>query len=215
MSNWVNFITYGNPSDDILPYLNKGEFDFVYEQLKDYPFPENASETTKDEIRELIQYQNSPEQRNTEIIERFIAYDSNPIRFLDDYAKNTIGHDMGKEIESVVNDGAYILFKLKFFYQRPRPNQLAQYFKARLFPYATQSGHTPSYPSGHAFEAFLVAEYIGSKHPEHYQFLIELANDISISRLYLGLHYATDLDFGKYVAKKMVSTKEFASKYGI
>lgn len=215
MKNWLNQVTYGNATDNLLPYLQKGDFDFLFDQLKGYPFPENNSDAAQDEIRELLKYQNSAEQQNEEIITRFIGYDENPISMFDKYAKEKIGVDYGKELEAIVQDALNVFIKLKFYYQRPRPYQLAQYYKARLFPYSSKTAHTPSYPSGHTFEAFLVAEYLGSKHPEHYQFLTELANDISISRIFLGLHYSSDCDFGRFCAKKMIGTKQFAEKYGI
>jgi hypothetical protein len=215
MKPWVNEITYGNPTDNFLPYLQKGEFDFVFEGLKNYPFPQNGSDTTKDEIRELISFQNSPEQKDEEIMTRFLKYDSKMIDVFKEYCTNTIGHNMDEVIDQVIEDGQYVIVKLKFFYQRPRPFQLAHYYKARLFPYASPTAHTPAYPSGHAFQSTLLAEFIGNMHPEHSKFLNELAHDIAISRLFLGLHYATDNDFARFCATKMVRSKQFTSKYEI
>ena len=77
MKPWLDEVTYGNPNDELLPYLEKGEFDFVFESLKKYPFPKNTSETTRDEMRELISIQNSPEQKNEEIMSRYFNYDKN------------------------------------------------------------------------------------------------------------------------------------------
>lgn len=215
MKPWIDEVTYGNPNDELLPYLSKGEFDSVFESLKTYYPPKNASDTVKDEIRELISIQNSPEQKDEEIMSRYLNYDNNFIDVIKAYCKDTIGENMDEVIDQILEDGYYVVVKLKFFYQRPRPYQLAQYYRARLFPYASHTALTPAYPSGHSFESYALAEYIGSKHPEHYQFLTDLAHDISVSRLFLGLHYATDLDFGRFVAKKFVGSKQFASKYGI
>jgi len=38
MKPWLDEVTYGNPNDELLPYLEKGEFDFVFESLKNTPF---------------------------------------------------------------------------------------------------------------------------------------------------------------------------------
>ena len=54
MKPWVNELEYGNPTDNYLPYLEKGEFDFLTEELQKYAFPENDSDATRDEMRELI-----------------------------------------------------------------------------------------------------------------------------------------------------------------
>ncbi len=215
MKSWVNEVQYGNPTDNFLPYLEKGEFDFLVEPLKNYAFPENDSDATRDEMRELIAFQNSPEQQDEDIMSRFIKYDSDLSNVYKDYCRNTIGHNMDESIDKVIEDTKYVISKLKFTYQRPRPYQLARFYKARLFPYASQTGVSPSYPSGHTVQAYVLTEYIGSMHPEHYEFLSDLAHDVAVSRLFLGLHFSSDNDFGRFVAKKMVNTKEFASKYGI
>jgi len=215
MKSWVNEIEYGNPSDNLLPYLQKGDFDFLIEPLLKYPFAQNTSDATQDEMRELISFQNAPEQKDEEILSRFIKYDNDMINVYKDYCKDTIGENMDEDIDKIIEDVKYVIVKLKYKYQRPRPFQLARYFKARLFPYASQSAQTASYPSGHTCQAYTLAEYIGSKHPEHYEFLSELSHDIAVSRLFLGLHFSSDNDFGRFVAKKIVNTKEFASKYGI
>lgn len=215
MKPWVNEIQYGNPTDNYLPYLEKGEFDFVCDELQKYPFPENDSDATRDELRELIRFQNAPEQKDNEIITRFIKYDTSGIDIFKEYCRDTIGTNMDKDIDQCMEDVKYVITKLKFRYQRPRPFQLARFYKARLFPYASPTAVSPSYPSGHTTQAYVLAEFIGSKFPEHYEFLIELAQDVAISRLFLGLHFSSDNDFGRLCAKKIVNTKEFATKYGI
>ena len=215
MKPWVNELEYGNPTDNYLPYLEKGEFDFLTEELQKYAFPENDSDATRDEMRELISFQNAPEQQDAEIMSRYLRYDSDGINVYKEYCRNTIGHNMDEDIDKIIEDAKYVIAKLKFRYQRPRPFQLARFYKARLFPYASVSAMSPSYPSGHTMQAYVLSEYIGSMHPEHYKFLTELAEDFAISRLFLGLHFSSDNDFGRFCAKKMVNCKEFASKYGI
>lgn len=215
MKNWINELKYGNPTDNFLPYFTKADFDFLIEPLTKYPFPENDSEATKDEMRELISFQNATEQKDEEIMSRFLKYDSDAINVYKDYCKNTIGENMDEDIDKIIEDVKYVIAKLKFKYQRPRPFQLAVIFKARLFPFASLSSMSASYPSGHTMQAYVLSEYISSKHPEHYEFLIDLASDFAVSRLFLGLHFSSDNDFGKFCASKMVNTKEFASKYGI
>ena len=76
MKSWLNEVTYGNPNDIYLPYLKSGgEYESLYEGLKNYPFPPNDSEATKDEIRELLAYQNNDNQKNEKIVNRYIMYD--------------------------------------------------------------------------------------------------------------------------------------------
>lgn len=215
MNLWINNVTYGNPVDEFLPYLKSGAYQSIYEELKEYPFAPNDSEATQDELRELIAYQNTPEQQDENIVARYISYNDDIIGVFKKYAKDKIGVDLDKEIDEVIEDSKFVVLKLKFHYQRPRPYQLAQYYKAKLFPYKSITAISPSYPSGHAFQAKLLTELIGNKHPEHYEFLKNLTHDIMISRMFLGLHFPSDLDFGVFCAKAISKSKEFTSKYGI
>ena len=215
MNPWINNVTYGNPVDEFLPYLKNGAYQSVYESLKDYPFSPNDSEATQDELRELIAYQNTPEQQDEKLLGRYIAYNDDIVGIFKNYATEKIGVNLDKEIDELNEDSKFLLLKLKFHYQRPRPYQVAQYYKAKLFPYKSISAISPSYPSGHAFQARLLTELIGNKHPEHYEFLKNLTHDIMISRMFLGLHFPSDIDFGVYCAKALAQSKEFTSKYGL
>ena len=215
MSPWLNNVTYGNPVDEILPYLKAGAYQSVYEQLKENAFPPNDSEATQDELRELIAYQNLPEQKDEKIISRYMGYNQDLVTIFKKYVTDKIGENLDSEIDGLIEDSKFLLMKLKFFYQRPRPYQVAQYYKAKLFPFKSGSAISPSYPSGHAFQARLLTELIGNKYPEHYEFLKSLTHDISMSRMFLGLHFASDIDFAVYCAKAVAQSKEFTSKYGI
>ena len=72
MKNYLDEIIYGNPTDDFLPYLRQGGYDFIFEDLKDYPHTSNSSEAAKDEIRALIEYQNLPQKQDADMIARYI-----------------------------------------------------------------------------------------------------------------------------------------------
>ncbi len=219
--SWMNNIAYGNPLDSYLPYLKKGNYDSLFPELSKLPFPPNDSEATKDEIRELIQYQDSAEQKDEKLMSRWMYYDKNLIETFKTIARKKISpieredENIDKLIDDCINDCKPILMKLKYHYQRPRPFQLACAYKARLFPFGSGSAQTPSYPSGHVFMAAMITELLGRKFPEHYDYLNELTNDIASSRLFLGLHYPTDNDFSKKCAKIISESKEFTEKYKI
>lgn len=215
MNNWLDNVTYGNPVDKFLPYMRAGLYDSLLPELKQYPFPSNSCEMTQDEIRLLIELQNSEEQKNATIFSRYLDYDNDIINIFKTFCKKRLNKDYDEEIDGLIQDVAVLITKLKFAYQRPRPFQLAQYYKARLFPVISLVAISPSYPSGHTIEARVMAELIGSRHPEQYEFLIQLADDIAQSRLFLGLHYPSDNDFGLMVAKAVYTSKEFTTKYGL
>jgi len=131
------------------------------------------------------------------------------------YCKNKIGEDMDAIIDELIEESKYLIVKLKFHYQRIRPYQLAGQLKAKLFPFKSVAAINPSYPSGHTFQARMLTEYIGNKHPQHYEPLANLTNDVATSRMFLGLHFQSDNDFAHFCAKKLIQSKQFTSKYGI
>jgi hypothetical protein len=93
--------------------------------------------------------------------------------------------------------------------------QVAQYYKLKLFPYSSFSADTPSYPSGHTLQAYVILNVIADKYPNEYQFCKEMINDIAYSRIYLGLHFATDNDFAKFVGQEILKNPNFTKKYEI
>ena len=134
MKDWLDNVTYGNPVDKFLPYMRAGVYDFLLPELKQYPFPSNSCEMTQDELRLLIELQNSEEQKNPTISSRYLDYDNDIINIFKSFCKKRLNQDYDEEIDELIQDIAVLITKLKFAYQRPRPYQLAQYYKARLFP---------------------------------------------------------------------------------
>lgn len=132
MNNWLDNVTYGNPVDKFLPYMKEGVYDSLLTELKQYPFPSNSCEMTQDELRQLIELQNSEEQKNQTLVSRYLDYDNDIINTFKTFCKKRIDKDYDEEIDGLIQDLAVLITKLKFAYQRPRPYQLAQYYKARL-----------------------------------------------------------------------------------
>ena len=212
----LNQVTYGNPTKEHKVYLEEDSLvDDLFLKLKEDFFPTNDSELVKDELNEIVDYVNSiSDEENKAFLTRYKAYDRSLIQVITTTFKQK-GFDVENLCEDIISDIKNLLYKLKYFYQRPRPYQLAQYYKLKLFPYNSFSASTPSYPSGHTLEAYVILNVIADKNPNEYQFCREMIDDIAYSRLYLGLHYPTDNDFAKEVAKEILKHPKFTQKYGI
>jgi hypothetical protein len=103
--------------------------------------------------------------------------------------------------------------KLKFYFQRVRPYQLAYYYKLKLLPFVSYSASSPAYPSGHALQSEIFAKVVGDKYPSLFKIVNAFAKDIQMSRLFMGLHYQSDIDFSLAIADKIYENKEFKLKY--
>jgi hypothetical protein len=211
----IDSIRYGNPSHDQIPYLSSSTYaDVLFPELTIFTFPKNSSEATIEELNSVVDNLKTIEG-NVEFLKRYSVYDRAMIKyFKDGLIKNGIEeNEVNGLVDGVIQDTLPLLTKLKYHFQRPRPYQLAEYYKLKLFPYKSYSANTPSFPSGHAFQAKLLTEVIGNNYPDTYAFMRDLFNDICYSRIYLGLHYQSDIDVGIFCAEKVLELKDFKEKY--
>jgi hypothetical protein len=211
-----NDLTYGNPTHDQLGFIQGTCLvDDLFDTFKDAVVPKNDSELVKDELNEVadsLAVMSQPENQN--YLKRYLAYDRNLIQAISSIFKQK-DIEVEELVTDIVKDIQNLIFKLKFHIQRPRPFQLAQYYKLKLFPYKSFSSHTPSYPSGHTVQAIVILNVLGNKYPTEYQYCKELIEDITYSRIYLGHHYPSDNDGGREIGKAILKHPEFTKKYGI
>lgn len=221
MENWLNKISYGNLNfeqleslkqkciaDEVIPILDK-------KYGKQLDFPLNYSESVKQELNEMVSQVNSMQSsENADHYARFKRYD----RSLAQSIISTFqikGLDVEEIVSNVFADVSPAIIKLKQKYQRPRPYQLANYYKLKLFPSATITGHSPSYPSGHTLQTYVVLNIIGNKNPEMYGFCQKFIEDVANSRVYLGLHFPSDNDASYIIGQEILRLKSIIEKYKI
>lgn len=211
----LNKLQYGNPDRSNNVYLNKETYlDGLLTELKNYPFNPNDSEATRGEILELVTATNQLSD-NVELIHRFDVYDKAFEEYMIESLSN-VGipqEETQALLKSVKEDIKPLLVKLKYFYQRPRPYQLSKMIGVELLSYRSVAADSPSYPSGHAFQARVYAEVLGNKYPQYHKALHDLATDIMWSRVYMGVHYVSDGTFADYVAQVVCAHPDFRKKY--
>ena len=163
------------------------------------PFPENSSKETRDELNWLINYNNKSIDKdfvkNGDDIEKvFKKYcEDNNLNYDEDYYKQ------------ILKESTKTILSLKYYYNRPRPHQLAEYYGLEEFEdFELPSMKTPSYPSGHSTQGHLMAELLGKKYPTHYEEFKKLSNFISKSRIMARAHYPSDCRFGEEVAQHIL-----------
>lgn len=214
----LDLISYGNPTNEQLKYLREENYvDSLFEELSSYRYPRNSSDATKEELNQIVDYLNTLDKNahKEEYLKRYKGYDRQLRKFFKEHIIKDVDNqeELNQLVDSVIEDTKGILYKLKYFFQRPRPKQLAEYYKLKLFPYDSVSADSPSFPSGHSFQAKLLTEVIGNRYPNSYAVMDKILDDICYSRLYLGLHYQSDIDVGIFCAEKVLSLKEFKQKY--
>jgi hypothetical protein len=213
----LDSIGFGNPTIDQAKELNKETYlDTLFSELTAFTFPENSSEATKEELNAVVSAINDL-KKDEDRQKRYVMYDV----YLESFYKNYLakykvdGEEMNRIIADLTNDVQPLIYKLKYFFQRPRPHQLAYYYKLKLMPFTSFSYDTPSFPSGHVILSKVYSEVLGNTYPQIYNELQRIHEDICESRIALGLHYQSDIDVGIFVGEKVCENKELMIKYQI
>lgn len=212
----LNKLSFGNPAVEQVEIINTPSFlDGLFDKLSNMPFPENDSELTKAELNNIVENLKVIQDPENEFyLDRYKAYDKSLLHSLTTMFKNR-GVDIEELSQEIIKDVQTILYRLKYHYQRPRPYQLAFEKKLKLFPFKSNSAFSPSYPSGHTTEAYVILNVVANKYPEQYQYCQDIITDVANSRVYLGLHYPSDNEFAFTVGEAIIKNKEFTKKHKI
>lgn len=211
----LDSITWGNPLQKHLPYLeeNKSPLDKLIPKLINFTFPKNSSKGAREELNQLVDYV-SELKRDKATLQRYKAYDGSLERiFAQVIMEQNLGEKGAELVDKLLDDTLPLIIKLKFYFQRPRPYQLAEQYKLKLFPFESRSADSPSYPAGHTLQAKVVCHVLGNHFPEKFDFFENLAKDIEYSRIYLGVHYQSDNDYSLFIAETIIRDKDFKAKY--
>ncbi|SNT26325.1 PAP2 superfamily protein [Anaerovirgula multivorans] len=125
----------------------------------------------------------------TPIIDRLLdTYDFSPVQ-----AARVLA-----AVQAGISDAFVIAWYYKYLWQVPRPNQLDQKLLTAIC-----TPKFPAYPSGHSVisgTAEVILSYFFPPEAEH---LKELAEENSISRLYGGVHFPSDLSEGLRLGRQI------------
>jgi hypothetical protein len=79
------------------------------------------------------------------------------------------------------------IYFLKYLHNRKRVYQYLPGINLE-----TDTAYTPSYPAGHAYQAYTLAKILGKEYPEYKNDFIKLAEKCDYVRVAAGLHYPSD-----------------------
>jgi len=91
-------------------------------------------------------------------------------------------------LKLIIKDTKDIMMSYKRYYNRPRPAQVNK----SIIPAESTTAQTPAYPSGHAFQAYVLAKKLSRRYPLHYFQFFKIADRIASARVSVGLHYPSD-----------------------
>ena len=152
-------------------------------------FPKNSSSTTENELRAIAK---ATKNRSVKELDLVYTVDKDPIGIFAPYLKK---HNL--KFDRVLFNNYYnmleqCVYSLKYYYNRARPEQLAEYFDIQIDVLYTATHQTPSYPSGHTMYAELIAHMLSDTYPEHKTEFFKLAKYCGLARILQGVHYPSD-----------------------
>jgi len=158
--------------------------------------PENDSGKTMNEIKYLASIKPNEEltKSGDDILENFMP-------LVEKYGLNVT-----KEfLQKLIDESGKFVMELKYKFNRPRPYQVAEFYGIDLNGTQLDSMKTPSFPSGHAVQGYLVGEYLARlNNVNAYEFRSK-GEEIAQSRIIAKAHYPSDKEYGKIIAKTLVN----------
>jgi chorismate mutase len=209
----INQLGYGNPNREFMEFLSKKTpYDGIFELTKGYKPPKNDSEITKYELNTIAESIDEVDEDN---LKRFKMIDSNIVKYYSLFlkSKGIEGEKLEPLLREIIDEALPLIAKIKMHYNRPRPYQLAQIFKLKLFPYHTINADSPAYPSGHVIQACLLSEVLSARYPTMSDEFSALIDVIGSSRIMLGVHYPSDNDLALFVGEMIINDEWFQSKH--
>lgn len=185
-------LTYGNPSKENYKILSSSQpYDHLFEgKFKQMKFPDLFSSEMRKQIDFVIEKMKQFERQSNEYKQQYFAIDDDLNLYLQQWCKK---HKVDyKKYLPVVNECTGLVIKVKYYFNRPRPFQLANYFGKELYPYDSPTAQSPSLPSGHVVSTKLFTHAVQLKHPTIKPQLEELMKKVSDSRIALGTHFFID-----------------------
>ena len=191
----VNELTYNNgPTEKHQSRIDYPITLFNEFEIPNKPFPENSSKETLEELHYLERQEESKE----------LAKEHDDVaKVFGNLFKELQLEFNKKEAKELLRQSAKYIVELKYKYNRPRPYQIAEFYNMDVSQFNLESMKTPSYPSGHATQGYLMGMFYSDRHPEYKEEFMELAEKIAESRIIAKAHYPSDKQFGIELAEKL------------
>tara|TARA_B100000900_G_C20533120_1_gene697172 strand:+ start:190 stop:816 length:627 start_codon:yes stop_codon:yes gene_type:complete len=159
--------------------------------------PENDSNETLGEVKYL-----SKIKLNNDIVKSGDDVKENFLPLIEKYNLRVTEEGLS----TIIKQSTKFIMELKYHYNRPRPYQVAEFYGIDLNGTELDSMKTPSFPSGHAVQGYMIGEYLAKVDPTHSNEYRQVGEDIAQSRLVAKAHYPSDKAYGKELAKFLVNS---------
>jgi len=158
--------------------------------------PDDLTEVGLFDLQSVIAQMSNP-VTSPELAE---VYDKHPLRFFKTFVESKGRSYNESYYKNIIRDLKPLIFQLKSMYNRPRPQQVANLYGLEFVPLQTRTSESPSYPSGHTIQSFVAAVLLAHQFPDLAEELLQIAELIAQSRVDAGVHFQSDIIFGRMLA---------------
>lgn len=160
----------------------------------------NSEKSTTTDLTNVIRLANGRTQSETDLV---IKVDKDPFLIFAPLIEKHNLHFPESTFKNLYIFLSEIVTDIKYFYNRARPNQLAQFYGLNIDILVTNTHHTPSYPSGHTAYASLVACILSDLYPDHSRHFWDIVNICGNCRVLQGVHFMADNKASVELVKKV------------
>lgn len=140
--------------------------------------------------KEVLIVEKYIKRRNKEMVKFFELTNESVI-----YAYIPHVNETKEELSDLITKKRFEILFLKNLINRARPKQV----KKDLNAFYSQTALTPSYPAGHAYQAYYLTKYLSKRYPNKRYLFEKIAKKCDLCRVYAGIHYPSDGEFSKYL----------------
>jgi hypothetical protein len=175
--------------------------DLTLEDIPDLQYPREGSKKHLSEIDDVKFHVVNPA-----FTPKFLELsDVKPEKIFKKYIRENNLKGDAEKIGKLCNQLDGLVMNLKVKYDRLRPKN-SMINMGDEFPInKIRDSKSPSYPSGHTAIAYFIADILANDNPDARIDLTTVADMIAQSRIDNGLHYQSDLTFGRYIGELAAS----------
>ena len=191
----VNEMTYNDGPTE----KHQSKIDYPITLFEDFEislmsYPENSSKQTIDELKELSLIE----------VDKDFVKEHDDVDGIFQKKHKELGLEFNRnEAKDLLRQSSRYIMKEKYKYNRPRPYQLAEFYNIDLNGVDLDSMKTPSYPSGHATQGYLLGKFYSNRHPDYRKEFMRLGEDVAESRIVAKAHFPSDKKAGIDLAEKL------------
>lgn len=175
-------------TDNIQHYNLPSIIDFDWTNILDNP-PLNGSKQTLDELVYVSNLTLHRTKQQVDLIGKIDDDPSFPIKQICRVNNILFPNDVFNEW---YQDTKNLIYTIKYYFNRPRPKQLADFYNLKMNTIDSDTAHTPSYPSGHTVYAKLAANIVLANYPNLKDSLNTAVADVAYARCCQGVHFPSD-----------------------